>query len=123
MQETIETLRYVDMLNMFAEKSKYGIHPFSKAKPGAEGVLYDDNCLLKEGQDVGDVYREYPLVADCLIDGLHHDVISYWSDVYDARLCVVVDADGNASYIEVRLSDDDNDTIIIENGRWYFATV
>lgn len=108
-----QTIEFIGLLNELAEKTKVGFFPFSKAKyEQKDGILYDDT-----DKDNGE---RYPVVADCLIDELHHDIISLYSNVYEncgATIDVVIDEDGNA-YIDINFEDTDM-SIVVENGRWY----
>lgn len=123
MQEIIKTLRYVDMLNELAARSRHGIHPVSKAKEGARGLLYDDSYLLSKEEIPGTTYYTYPLVSSFFVDESRRRIVSYWSDAYaeeNALFYVVVDSDGSA-YVKICLSEDYNDVIIVESDRWYFV--
>ena len=44
--------------------------------------------LLEFWNDGDYSQTSYPLVADCLIDELHHDIISTWTDIWAEELWV-----------------------------------
>ena len=108
-----ETIKFISRLNGLAERSKNGIYPFSTAtKEQKNGLLYDDSKTF------GDVHS---LVADCLIDDEHHDIISTFTEMYDADDIVVgvrVEED-DAVYVSVTSRNDSELNIVIENGIWY----
>ena len=73
---------------------------------------------------IGDIDEDssYPLVADSIIDELHHDIISTWTQVYAADgIEVVVMAGDGEPWISVTSEGDDDFCIVVENGIWYNA--
>ena len=91
-----ETVKFIGELNRLAWRSENGIYPFSTAtKDQMYGLLYDDRKPLREGgsAQLGDttiVFDDcYPLIADCLIDNEHHDIISTYTQMYDADDIVI----------------------------------
>ena len=108
-----ETIKFISRLNDLARSSKNGIYPFSTAtKEQKNGLLYDDSKIL------GDVH---PLVADCVIDNEHHDIVSTFTQMYDADGIVigVKVEEGNDAYVTVTSRNDPELSIVIENGIWY----
>ena len=105
-----QTIEFIGLLNELAEKTTVGFYPFSKATfEQKNGVLYDDT-----DEDNGE---KYPIVADCLMDELHHDIISLYSDEnYGATINAVIDDDD--AYITI-VFDATDMMIIVEGGRWY----
>lgn len=106
------TIKFISRLNDLAKRSKNGIHPFSTAtKEQKNGLLYDDSKTF------GDVH---PLVADCLIDDEHHDIISTFTQMYDADGIVIgVKVEDDNAYVSVTSRNDPELSIVIENGIWY----
>lgn len=112
----VETIKFVQMLDELAALSKNGILPFDNAK---EGELRDKIYYDAKNKDEQGYYR---VVLDaCIVDDpqcYHHDIISYYDSLeYSVR--VVIDEESEP-YISVQLLISE-DTIIIENGTWYFA--
>lgn len=111
----ISTIRFISLLNEFAENLSNGIIPFSKVTSDTprEMIVYDDSKGLKKG---------YRIVADmCLTD--HHDIVSYYdtyiSEEFDdpnLMMYLIVDED-EGTYIEIYTGT--GDFIIIEDGSWY----
>ena len=126
-----ETVKYIGELNRLARRSENGIYPFSTAtKEQMYGLLYDDRKPLREGGSAqfGDttiVFDDcYPLIADCLIDDEHHDIISTYTQMYDADDIVIgvmagaMDEEGEA-WIAVTSNDNPDLNIVIKDGVWY----
>ena len=116
-----QTVKFIGFLNMLAEKSENGIRPFSTAiVQDKDGLFYDD----KNPIEIGDVDEDssYPLVADSIINELHHDIISTWTQDYavDGVEVVVMAGDGEP-WISITSEDDDDFCIVVENGIWYNA--
>lgn len=116
-----QTVKFIGFLNMLAEKSENGIRPFSTAiVQDKDGLLYDD----KNPIEIGDIDEDssYPLVADSIIDELHHDIISTWTQVYAADgIEVVVMAGDGEPWISITSKYDDDFCIVVGNGIWYNA--
>lgn len=126
-----ETVKFIGELNRLAWRSENGIYPFSTAtKEQMYGLLYDDRKPLREGgsTQLGDttiVFDDcYPLIADCLIDNEHHDIISTYTQMYDADDIVIgvmtgaMDEEGEA-WIAVTSKDNPDLNIVIKDGVWY----
>ena len=107
----IETIKFVKMLDELAERSKNGIEPFENATRDNlwEKVFYDPTAKDEEG---------YKVVFDALISDYESDLRAYYEDSeYAVR--VKIDEVSNISLnVHLLLSED---TIIIENGVWWFA--
>ena len=116
-----ETIDFIDRLNEFAERTECGIFPFSTATPEMkDGVLYDDTTLLEESDEY---CKRFPIIADCLIDNEHHDIVSTYDNMYK----------GIQLYVEIQRCDDvvdvsiaayskrDDILIVIEDGEWYIV--
>lgn len=126
-----ETVKFIGELNRLAWRSENGIYPFSTAtKEQMYDLLYDDRKPLREGGSAqfGDttiVFDDcYPLIADCLIDDEHHDIISTYTQMYDADDIVIgvmagaMDEEGEA-WIAVTSNDNPDLNIVIKDGVWY----
>ena len=124
MEINTQTVEFIGFLNVLAEMSKNGIRPFSTATAqDKDGLFYDD----KNPIEIGDIdedspaYSSYPLVANSIINELHHDIISTWTQVYAAdgiEVVVMVMADDGESWISITSKYDDDFSIIVENGIW-----
>ena len=116
MEINTQTVTFIGFLNMLAEKSENGIHPFSTATAQDEdGLLYDDENPIEIGSS-------YPLVANSIIDEQHHDIIATWTRDYAADgINVVVMAGDGEAWISVTSENDDDFSIVVENGIWYNA--
>lgn len=138
------TLKLHKLLDELAEQSKNSIIPFSKVKAHTykedgtkELHTCDDNdnpidyedCIVYDDKDEiveNDSCKMYPVISMMLVNDLHHDIISVYSESYDYEINVVIRSDlteesGNI-YVQVTKSDnDDDDCIIVEDGKWYFA--
>ena len=118
-----QTVKVIGFLDMLAEKSGNGIRPFSTATvQDKDGILYDDKNPIKIGGIDED--SSYPLIADSIIDELHHDIISTWTQIYAAdgiEVVVMVMADDGESFISITSKYDDDFCIVVENGIWYNA--
>jgi hypothetical protein len=80
-KRTVELIGY---LNDLAEESEDGIRPFSTATPqDKDGLWYDDENPVEIDEDDGDTYASYPLVSGRLVDELHHDIISTWTEDWE----------------------------------------
>lgn len=121
MRINTETIAFIGFLNKLADISEDGIHSFSTATPNnREGLLYDDKSPLTIA-DSPDDDVSYPLVADCIIDAEHHDMISTWTEIYEPkgiRIVVNAGSDGDP-YVCITSEYDDEFLIDIEDGYWY----
>lgn len=127
----VQTIEFVGFLNMLAEMSEDGIHPFSTATRDQSGLFYDDQHPIEignphhldiDGEDVEiPVNSSYPLVADYLIGAEHHDVVSTWTREYAPYgIDIVVMAGGEDDpWVSVTFKNDRSVSIVVENGRWY----
>lgn len=110
----VETIKFVKMLDDLAGKSSIGIEPFSAVSSYNyfdKVVCYDDRNTDEDGN--------YRLILQSVIDECHHNIMAYIEDTLDYKVrvhCSRKDGD----YIEVVLPDSDT-SIVIEDGRWYFA--
>lgn len=132
MEINTQTVKFIGFLNMLAEKSENGIRPFSTATAqDKDGLLYDDKnpIEIREPMRLDGTIDEdipvdssYPLVADSIIDEQHHDIITTWTQDYavDGIEVVVMAGDGEP-WISVTSEDDDDFSIVVENGIWYNA--
>ena len=118
-----QTVAFISFLNDLARDSRHGIHPFSTAtNQDKEWLLYDDENPIRVWND-GDT--SYPLVADCLIDELHHDIISTWTDIWaedGIQVAVMVEkmnGNENEPVICVTAKNDDDFYIVVHDGIWY----
>lgn len=60
------------------------------------------------------------MVADSIIDELHHDIISTWTQDYAVDgIEVVVMAGDSEPWISVTSEGDDDFCIVVGNGIWY----
>lgn len=116
MEINTQTVTFIGFLNMLAEMSKNGIRPFSTATAqDQDGLLYDDENPIEIG-------HSYPLVANSIIDELHHDIIATWTLDYVADgINVVVMTDDGEAWISITSENDDYFSIVVENGIWYNA--
>lgn len=130
MEINTKTISFIGFLNMLAEMSKNGIRPFSTATAkDKDCLLYDDKNLIEKGESsvIGDrEYLEdssYPLIADSLIDSIHHDIISTWTEIYAHEgIKIVAKAGGEGTpYIDVTAKGNNEFCIVIEDGCWYNA--
>ena len=128
MEINTQTVTFIGFLNMLAEKSKNGICPFSTATAqDKEGLLYDDKNPIEDGESMQldediPAASPYSLVANSLIDELHHDIISTWTQIYAAyRINVVAMVGDGEPWISVTSDEDDDFYIVVENGAWYNA--
>lgn len=116
----IKTVKFIKVIEELAKLSKNGIKPFSKATEINQDyfIFYDENETNLDGS--------YKICLDMMVCEGHHDVISYYENyignnnpVGEVIYGVVIDEDGN-KYVNIKLSDDDED-IVIENGEWKFC--
>lgn len=132
MEINTQTVKFIGFLNMLAEKSENGIRPFSTATAqDKDGLLYDDKNPIEIGEPMRlggtidediPVDSSYPLVADSIIDEQHHDIITTWTQDYAVDgIAVVVMAGDGEPWISVTSEDDDDFSIVVENGIWYNA--
>ena len=114
----IETIKFMKMLGDIAEQTLVGIQEFSKATSESyhEQIFYD----LSKKDDKG----RYKVVLDaCVIDDkdcYHHDVISYYDDVFGDYIVRVEIDEENKPFVIVSLLGSEEE-IIIEDGKWYFC--
>lgn len=107
----IETIKFMKMLDDFAQRSDVGIEGFSNATPELYGkVVYFDD--VHQDDD-----RYGRIVLDAVLDECHHDVVSYIEDTEDYTVRAVED-DGIFIVVDFPKT---GDQIVIEHGRWYFA--
>ena len=125
MKINTQTVEFIGFLNMLAKMSENGIRPFSTATAqDKDGLLYDDKNPIEIGEIDEDtpVDSSYPLVANSIIDELHHDIISTWTqDCAVDGIEVVVMAGDSEPWISVTSEGDDDFCIVVENGNWYNA--
>lgn len=120
-----DTIKFIAFLDELAGSSENGIYPFSTAtNEQKNGLLYDDKRPIYKAlhNDKLDNDDKYTLIADCLIDNEHHDVISTYTQMYDADdivIEVVVNEEENDVYVSVTSRNDPDFCIVIEDGRWY----
>ena len=113
----IETIKFVRLLDELASLSKNGIESFENANEATtrEKIFYDTSELAEDG---------YKVVLDAEIlddpECYHHDIISYYdSDTMEYKVRAIVD-EGEPAYITVTMLIS-GETIVVENGTWYFA--
>ena len=111
-----DTIKLIDLMNTLCRLNTGRFIPFSTARPEQNplafprddneiGILYDD----KQPIDLGYGYLLYRAVADCQLDELHHDIISYWDDYYKDQfyIGVVVDTrDESNKSLELRFKSE-----------------
>ena len=120
-----QTIAFISFLNDLARDSRHGIRPFSTAtNRDKEGLLYDDNDPIEVCDDGDYSQTSYPLVADRLIDELHHDIISTWTEIWaedGIQVTVMVEKmDGNESEPAVCVTTKNDDfCIAVHDGIWY----
>lgn len=121
-----QTVAFISFLNDLARDSRHGIRPFSTAtNQDKEWLLYDDENPIRVWNDGDYSQTSYPLVADCLIDELHHDIISTWTDIWaedGVQVTVMVekmDGNENEPAICVTTKNDDDFHIAVHDGIWY----
>ena len=117
-----QTVAFISFLNDLARDSKHGIRPFSTAtNQDKERLLYNDKNPINV-YNFGDYSQtSYPLVADCLIDECHNDIISTWTDIWaedGIQVAVMVEND-NEPVICVTAKNDDDFYIVVHDGIWY----
>ena len=103
----VEAIQAIGFMNELADKARFGILPFSSVPtidPDSEktdetrlyfdAILYDDNPSSP---------RYLSIIADkCIID--HHDIISYWDDIYEFLAFKAVEpSSGDEPYIEAAI--------------------
>jgi hypothetical protein len=114
----LQTIEFIDFLNILARESEHGIRPFSTATPQDKDGLWYDNG----NPSPSDLRFSYPLICRMLVDENHHDIISTWTEEYKRfgiQFNVVMDDDNeNEPYVFITF-DDDELCIAIENGTWY----
>ena len=105
-------VKFVEMLNMLAQQSRYGYRPFSEytyRTRDFDGIVFID----RTGPHFGKI------AFDMCLDEYHHDVVSTYNDFvrgveYDAR---VIDDEEDGYYIEITCEQ--NVTFVVIDGRWY----
>ena len=113
----LETIKFVRMLEEFAELSKNGIEPFENATENTfrAKVFYDVETINSD--------NECLVVCDAQINEdpecYHHDIVSYYEDTLEYTIRVVID-ESAAPYISVKLKISE-EIIVVEDGKWYFA--
>lgn len=113
----LETIKFVRMLEEFAELSKNGIESFENATESTfrAKVFYDVETINSD--------NECLVVWDaCIVDDqecYHHDVVSYYEDTLEYTIRVVID-ENSVPYISVKLKISE-ELIVVEDGKWYFV--
>lgn len=108
----VETIKFMKMLDDLAKMSNVGIEGFSTATAELyQTVVYYD--------DLHDDDRKNRIVLDAVIDECHHDIVCYYEDTEDYTIRAVED-DGVFIVVDFLKTDDQ---IVIEHGRWYFASI
>lgn len=106
-QDTIDAIFFINILNELAEETKHGIVKFSEftgPSPSCSAV-YDD---LDSNR----------LIRSMLVDANHHDILGHYDDnIFESAY---VDDEFDPVII-IELTPDEENTICIEGGRWYFA--
>ncbi|MDD5956443.1 MAG: hypothetical protein PUC40_05615 [Lachnospiraceae bacterium] len=98
-----ETVKFIGILNMLAEKSKYGIRPLSTATAqNKKGILYDDKRSVKIDDDDPFSGTVYPL----------------FKSASDGITAVVITED-NEAYVYIEFEHDDDFSIVVKDGTWY----
>lgn len=118
MQINIQTVKFMKMLDELAELTNDDFTEFEDlTQEQIEyecGIIYDKNNRNKNGG--------YKVVLDLLIDGEHHDIVSYFESYCDCSgytVSVMEDEENSDDkWIQV---DIDDECIVIERGQWYFA--
>lgn len=122
MRINTETVAFIGFLNKLAAISEDSIRPFSAVTPeDREGLLYDDESPICKADTDFDDDVSYPLVADCIIDAEHHDMISTWTEIYapkGIRIVVNAGSDGDP-YVCITSEYDNEFFIAVEDGYWY----
>ena len=114
----LETIKFIKEMDRLAELTFNGIEPFGNATQDTfDSKLYYDERII-------DGENGHMVVADaCVVDApdcYHHDIISYYGcDILEYKVRVINDED-DGPYVMVEFVIND-DIIVIENGRWYFA--
>ena len=124
-----ETLKLLYLMDMFADQMVQGhICAFSEATSEMKNedrnyIFYDDQMPCGDGST-----QYYPVVADSLIDPLHHDVISYYpcafedaADLDGLNYEILYGEDGDIPWIEIRESDGDGLFCIDSENGWYWV--
>ena len=113
----LETIKFVRMLEEFAELSKNGIETFENATESTccDKIFYDAETINDD--------NECLVVWDaCIVDDpecYHHDIVSYYEDTLEYTIRVVID-ESSAPYVSVKLKVSE-EIIVVEDGKWYFA--
>ena len=110
-----DTIKFIYLLKSLSSKSEKGFFPFSKtnSKPDKGGILYDDLTKFSDG---------HPIIADCLVDELHHDVISTYSSLYEEQgiiMRVNFDEDNGNAFVKITSKNNQDFCLIIEDGKWH----
>lgn len=112
-----ETVRFIKMLDELAELSKNEIIPFSKMT----SILKDDHICYDENNKNANGTYKMPLDMCLACD--HHDIICYYDDYVESDNFIIgvrIDEYDNSKFVDVVCLDSDY-SIVIENGKWYFA--
>lgn len=117
-------VRYIGTLNRLAKMSEKGFFPFSRCSMANENE-WSGAIVYLDGTTDGSA-PEYDLVAEALVDPIHHEPLSRWGDLLSqmcqgsitARARIVGDGAHPYVSIEDRAAGTE---VIIENGRWYLA--
>lgn len=121
MEVNTKTIQFIGFLNELADRSAYGIHPFSEMKEQyTDGLLYDDKNAINANNDCA----AYPLIADYLVDEQHHDIVSTWTNVYNKEwlnvvVLIVTNENREDIFVEVTSRIDNEFCIVVGNGKWY----
>ena len=122
----VKTIKFIELLNEFARRSKNGIEPFENATEDTldEKIFYYSKPIDRELE--GDEYEEYHMVVSesCVCDHpdyYHHDIVSFYedSDNPEYKIRVLISKNLRAPELIITLFLT-GETIAIENGKWYF---
>ena len=118
----IETVKFIEMLNELAQKAKSGVKPFAECtvENKEDCVFYDEDTETVD--EISHSCNLYRIVLDKSVDGsIHHDVISYYDDLFDGeyQVNVVIPMEEIDEEPLIEVKGDDGVDIIIEPGNWY----
>lgn len=118
MEINIQTVKFMKMLEELAELTTDEFTAFEDLTQeqieGECGIIFDQKNRNENGG--------YRVVLDMLIDEDRHDIFSYFEDYCDCEgysVSVMEDEENpDDKWIQV---DIDGESIVVENGVWYFA--
>lgn len=116
-----KTVKFIGLLNELAQRSKYGIYPFSSVTSEDQmGLWYDDSKMISKADTDNEIFfGSYPLIEDIWIDKDHHEIIETYNEIYaEDGISIVVWVKEDKRYIWV-VSDDNELFIIVDNGHWF----